>query len=173
MVYLCFLVIFICHNLKLTIMSSGSGKRWNKRKTNGRAARRQINAAKNKVAAKPHIFDKSDDPKASSKKIQACLIASKVTFQEMTPEEQKQVSLHSTVTIFLDSNPLLNCYFRNNWMLLRHRNICDRNTFLELLRSRWSWKKIVFMCLTVVKREILLSSVHMICRENANGRFIT
>ena len=114
MVYLCSLVIFICHNLKLTIMNSGSGKRRNKRKTSEKAARRRINAAKNKLAAKPHIFDKSDDPKASSKKIQACSIASKVTFQEMTPEEQKQVSLHSTVTIFLDSNPLLNCYFRNN-----------------------------------------------------------
>ena len=95
-------------------MNSGSGKRRNKRKTSEKAARRRINAAKNKLAAKPHIFDKSDDPKASSKKIQACSIASKITYQEMTPEEQKQVSLHSTVTIFLDSNPLLNCYFRNN-----------------------------------------------------------
>ena len=61
-----------------------------------KAWKRRIKKKQNREAAKKCIFDKAVHPSRSSKKIQACAIASKVSFKEMEPEEQEKVSMHST-----------------------------------------------------------------------------
>ena len=70
-----------------------------------KARKRRIKKKQNREAAKKCIFDKAVHPSRSSKKIQACSIASKVSFKEMEPEEQEKVSMHSTVNFKFRSFP--------------------------------------------------------------------
>ena len=70
-----------------------------------KARKRRIKKQQNREAAKKCIFDKAVHPSRSSKKIQACSIASKVSFKEMEPEEQEKVSMHSTVNFRFQSFP--------------------------------------------------------------------
>ena len=70
-----------------------------------KARKRRIKKKQNREAAKKCIFDKAVHPSSSSKKIQACSIASKVSFKDMKPEEQEKVSMHSTVNIRFRSFP--------------------------------------------------------------------
>ena len=55
-----------------------------------KARKRQIKKQQNREAAKKCVFDKAVHPSRSSKKIQACSIASKFSFKEMEPEEQEK-----------------------------------------------------------------------------------
>ena len=70
-----------------------------------KAWKRRTKKKQNREAAKKCIFDKAVHPSSSSKKIQACSIASKVSFKDMKPEEQEKVSMYSTVNIRFRSFP--------------------------------------------------------------------